>query len=120
MYVQHGKQIILGFKISCMVDRFFPSSVRFQNHNLSCPVSGDSYRTFLLITFIASLYSNNMDWINREIVMLAVYMVMILGIIAASYLIISPSITRESHQVWQGYEQAVSLPQWKAGVSNAT
>ena len=79
----------------------------------------DSYRTFLLITFIASLYSNNMDWINREIVMLAVYMVMILGIIAASYLIMSPSTTRQSHQVWQGYEQAVSLPQWKAGVSKA-
>ena len=78
-----GSKLFLGFKISCMVGGFFPSSVRFQNHNLSCPVSGDSYRTFLLITFIASLYSNNMD----EIVMLAVYMVMILGIIAASYLL---------------------------------
>ena len=83
----------------------------FQNHSLSCPVSGDSYRTFLQITFIAPVYSDNMEWINREIVMLAVYMVMILGIIAASYLIMSPSITRQSHQVWQGYEQAVSLPQ---------
>ena len=57
-----------------------------------------------------------MDWINREIVMLAVYIVMILGIIAASYLIMSQSITRQSHQVLQGYEQPVSLTQWKAGV----
>jgi hypothetical protein len=60
-----------------------------------------------------------MDWINREIVMLAVYMVMILGIIAASYLIMSPFITRQSHQIWQGYEEPVSLPQWKAGVLKA-
>lgn len=51
--------------------------------------------------------------------MLAVYMVMILVIIAASYLIMSQSITRQSHQVWQGYEHAVSLPQWKAGVLKA-
>ena len=51
--------------------------------------------------------------------MMAVYMVMILGIIAASYLIMSPSITRQSHQIWQGYEEPVSLPHWKAGVLKA-
>ena len=50
---------------------------------------------------------------NREIIMLAVYIVVILGIIAASYLIMSPSVSRQSHKVWQGYQQPVLLSQGK-------